>query len=47
MLKVMMMFLITDSVLKKDKNYYLQVYSSNGSDEEASDDSDKKGSYEE
>ena len=38
----MMIFLTSDSVLKKDKNYYLLVYSS---DKEASDASDKKGSY--
>ena len=37
----MMIFLTSDSVLKKDKNYLL-VYSS---DKEASDASDKKGSY--
>ena len=39
-----MIFLTSDSVLKKDKNYYLLVYSS---DKKASDASDKKGSYEE
>ena len=40
----MMIFLTSDSVLKKDKNYYLLVYSS---DKEASDAFDKKGSYKE